>query len=288
MRSGVGILFVLLGTIGLSGVDGRGRGGGRGGRSRTGSRHSASSHRFSAVGINRNPVKLIAILPFGSPELESYPAREGYFPCPQSGPSFQLPTESEYILDKNNHDFTPSYPAPSGHINGDLLSTNQFVYICFNETKPSDEPIDAFDTTIAVVVVLLIFGILFDLTRRSTFQGPNRTSFNNLPFFRPPPSRRSLPQVDEDHIRQIQRMAQTSRRMSSRPTRTLSVTTSTVVIQGDDPSISPSVSVSRKSSEDKPPSYSEVASSLPPPSYEETMTTVRMMDQTNAHRLLNK
>ena len=283
MRSIVGILFVLFGTIGLTGVDGRGRGGGRGGRSRTGSRHSASSHRFSAVGINRNPVKLIAILPFGSPELQSYPAREGYFPCPQSGQSFQLPTESEYI----NHDFTPSYPAPSGHINGDLLSTNQFVYICFNETKPSDEPIDAFDTTVAVVVVLLIFGILFDLTRRSAFQGPNRTSFNNLPFFRPPPPRRSLPQVDEDHIRQIQRMAQTSR-MSSRPARALSITTSTVVIQEDDPPISPSVSVSRKSSEDKPPSYSEAASSLPPPSYEETMRTVRMMDQSNAHRLLNK
>lgn len=269
---------VLLFLLDLFCVEGRGRGGGRGGRSRTGSRHSTSNLRFSAVGINRNPIKLIAILPFGSSELNSYPAREGYFPCPQSGGSFHSPTESDTGATEVNN-LVHTDEVSSSHINGDLLSLNQFVYICFNETKPLDEPIDVFDTTVAVVVILLIFGLIFDLTRRSAFQAPT-TTFNSSSAYNGQTQRsESFPEIDQDHIMRIQRMARTSRRG----------TVSTAITSQQDPPLPPSsppTSMSRKSSEDKPPSYTEVVN--PPPSYEESVRLARLKMNQNAQRLLKK
>ena len=258
-------------------VDGRGRGGGRGGRSRTGSRHSASNHRFSAVGINRNPVRLIAILPFGSPEILSYPAREGYFPCPESGGEIHLPTESEYGSTENRNSHSDNSESSGQNINSNLLSTNQFVYICFNETKPQDEPIDVFDTTVAVVVILLIFGLLFDLTRRASSNGPAPTLTNIFPR----QQSESLPEIDQDHVLRIQRMARASRRATAPCTATSTDEFPPLAI-----SPSPTPSLSRKSSEDKPPSYREVVP--PPPTYEECMRAARVKMNQNAQRLLKK
>lgn len=279
---GVSILIVIVSTIYT--VEGRGRGGGRGGRgSRTGSRHSAINQRFSAVGITRNPVRLIAILPIGSHEINSYPAREGYFPCPRTGDSFQLPIGPENGGTEDTS-LQSDLQNPNGQIN-DVLTINQFIYICFNETKPQDEPIDVFDTAIAVVVILLIFGLLFDLTRRAANQAPTLNPT-------PPPrtqARQSVPIIDYDHIERIQRMARSTRRGSepgrARTSRRPTILSATMPNDEIPAAISPTAS-SRKSSEDKPPSYSEIA--IPPPSYEESMRVANVRMNQNAQRLLKR
>lgn len=278
MRFSVGlfVVIVIFGSINV--VEGRGRGGGRGRGSRTGSRHSAINQRFSAVGITRNPVRLIAILPIGSHEINSYPAREGYFPCPRTGDSFHLPMEPENSGTRDNN-LPSDFQNPNGQIDNVLLTTNQFVYICFNETKPQEEPLDVFDTTIAVVVILLIFGLLFDLTRRAAYQAPTLNP-------RPPSitrTRESVPIIDEDHIERIQRMARSTRRISE-PSRTRTSRRPTVSSEIIPDEEAPTALSSRKSSEDKPPSYSEVA--IPPPSYEESMRVANVRMNQNAQRLL--